>query len=81
MPTPTPRLTDLEDVKQWIAAHDARCETLWAHQRAYNVRVENLVTKIGLRVSALELKVMFWAGVAACGGGIIGTFITKLIGV
>ena len=78
MPRQTPRLDDIEDIKQWIAGHDARCEESWCHQRSWNEKMDDRVDGVGQRVSAIERKVMFWAGAAAAGGGLVGTIVAKV---
>jgi hypothetical protein len=80
MPRQTPRLDDTEDIKQWIAGHDARCEELWAHQRGWNEKTEKMIGDCTSRLSSIERKVMFWAGAAAAGGGLLGTIVAKVFG-
>ncbi len=62
------RIEDLDDVKRWIAANDARAEERWKRQQDNNDRAE----AFGHRLSACERKVMWISGAAAAFGAILG---------
>lgn len=67
------KIETLEDVRLWIADHDGRIDQLWQQQHRINDRTES-------RVSALERRVIFWAGAAAAAGSILGPLLGRLVG-
>ena len=70
---PAPK--DLDDVKLWIADHDARIDAWWQEQKTWNVKFEKEVraTQHGfdIRLSAVEKRMIYVAGFGAGVGSIL----------
>ena len=69
MPRPT-RISDLDDVKAWIAEHDGRIDAYWSQQFRLNIKCEEKHALLDRRVGSLEKRVwlMAFAG-AGLGAG------------
>ena len=68
------KLTTLDDLRLWAAAHAAAQEARDEAQATVNARVD----KIESRVSSLEKRVMFASGVAAAAGALGGTLLQQV---
>ena len=70
------RLEDLDDVKMWIADHDGRNDAYWTAQHVWNSTKDKEISALGNRVSAIEKRVMWVAGIfsALGAGGGVGIF-------
>jgi len=72
--------TTLEEIRLWIANHDGRIDAWWHQQHEWNRDIEDRFQKVTERLSALERKVMYMAGLAAAGGAIVGQQIPNIFG-
>jgi len=61
-------------LKLWVAEHDGRIEAWWANQHAWNEKIEERLCDLALRLSAVEKRMMWWAGAAAGAGGWMGSY-------
>lgn len=66
-------LQTLEDIRLWIADHDAKINLLWKQQHDFNERLDS-------RVSVIEKKIVWLTTLAAAGGGVGGQFLAALFG-
>jgi putative NADH-flavin reductase len=73
------RIEDLEDVKTWIASHDARINAWWESQHELNTKVEGCMKDLETKVSALEKKVMWIAGAASALGAVVGNIVLAVV--
>ncbi len=69
----------VEELALWAAEHDGRVNALWDNQHSLNDLMEKRLYAISTRLGALERKVMWFAGFAACAGGLIGGVLPKLL--
>lgn len=74
------KIIDLDDVKTWITDHDARIDVYWENQHERNKNMDNLLTRLGDRMSSVEKKVMWFAGVASLLGAILGGLVASHLG-
>ena len=69
--------TDVQGVLLWIAEHDGRIDAWWEEQKRWNRDFEKEVrtTQHGfeLRLSAVEKRMIYVAGIASGVGSILGT--------
>ncbi len=78
MPRTTDRPQNLEDVKAWIAEHDGRIDAYWKAQHRLNDRTEARFAAFGLRLEAVERRVLWISGAAATLGGVLGGLLPKV---
>ena len=68
---------DLEEIKLWVAAHDARIDAWWVEQKQWNRDFEKEVRGaqrgFEIRLSAVEKRMVYVAGIASGIGSIVGT--------
>ena len=67
-----PKIESINDVVVWIAEHDGRNNAYWEAQAQFNIKQEKKIAELDNRLTALEKKVMWVAGVAStvgAGGG------------
>jgi len=74
-------MTSIEDLEAkvaamqlWVAEHDGRIEAWWEAQREWNAKMETQVIGLTQRLTAVEKRMMWWAGAAAGAGGWIGSY-------
>lgn len=72
--SPSPNLSTLPDVIAWAYYH----EGVFDQQEAANQRVENQLKTMDTRLSMLERRMAWLAGLAAGAGGIAGNMVMKL---
>jgi len=88
MARPT-KLDTIDDIKMWIADHDGRIDAYWEAQFKLNDKTEGKFVTFGdntegkfaaygLRLAAVERRVMWFAGVAAGIGSVVGGLLTKV---
>ena len=75
MAEPPTKVTSLEDVQLWIAAHDAVEGPRLKAQKDWNKEVEKEFMTFRTRLSALERRVLAMAAAAAAFGGFFGQFL------
>lgn len=73
------RLEDLEDVKQWIAAHDGKITAYWEQQHSWNKTADHNFRDIYSRLTSIEKKIMWVAGMGATLGAFLGVLLPKLL--
>ena len=64
---------------QYQASHDGKIYAWWEAQREWNKEMDAKVYAFGVRLTALEKKVILMSGVAAGAGSGIGAWITSLL--
>lgn len=76
----------LDDVKSelqrqalWMAEHDGRINAYWEAQHKLNDVVAKKFHTFGLRLDALERRVLYMAGGASALGAVAGVLIARLI--
>lgn len=74
------KIEDFDDLKTWIADHEARSDTRWEVQFDHNARIERDLLALGTRITALEKRVMWVAGIFAGAGSTIGTLFVQALG-
>ena len=74
MPRPE-KVSNLEDVIHWIQDHDGRIDAYWEQQHKWNARIETQMGEVYTRLTAIEKRVVFFAGAAAAAGALIGNFV------
>ena len=77
MARPT-RIETIDDIKTWIADHDGRIDAYWEAQFKLNDKIEGKFGSLYNRLEALEKRVMWFAGVAAGVGSVIGGLLTRV---
>ncbi len=74
---PRPVPSDLQAVLLWIAEHDGRIDAWWEQQKDWNRSFEKEVRSkqqgFELRLSAVEKRMIYVAGIASGFGSILGT--------
>ena len=75
------RIETLHDVKMWIAEHDGRIEAWWDAQREHNRECDAQLLSLERRFTALEKRVVWFAGAAAGLGAVLGPFLKAWLGV
>ena len=69
--------TDVQGVLLWIAEHDGRIDAWWEEQKRWNRDFEKEVRiqqhGFELRLSAVEKRMIYVAGIASGFGSILGT--------
>ncbi len=70
---PVDQINDLESAIRWIHFHDGQITAWWHEQHQLNAKVEHRFREIEGRISVIEKRVIWAAGVAAGVGGIIGS--------
>lgn len=78
MTTENPK--DLEELKLWVAEHDGRINAWWREQHHRNKNLDSMLHSLTSRISAVERRMIWWAGFAAGAGGLIGGVVPKLFG-
>jgi len=73
-PQPEDMEKELEAIKLWVAEHDGRIEAWWVNQRSWNEKVEERLSDLTIRLSAVEKRMMWFAGAAAATGGWLGSY-------
>ena len=68
------KIDDLEDVRQWIYGYDARSEEWWDYQDKHNESLDQKLSSINMRLSALERRVIWISAVFSAGGAASGSF-------
>lgn len=63
----------------WVAAHDARINAYWEAQHSWNIKTDDCATQTLVRISAIERKIMWWAGFAAAAGSVVGSLIGRFM--
>jgi hypothetical protein len=66
------KIVDLEDVKTWIAATDARNEERHKNQVQWNQDHSRRVGGVEKRMNAVEKRIIWLSAIAAAGGGVVG---------
>jgi len=70
---PLKRVRDAEnkirELELWRAAHDAKIDTLWSQQFSHNSECKGDHTLAGKRMTLVERKIYWIAGLAAAAGG------------
>lgn len=64
---------------RWRAEHDGRINAWWEAQRTWNAKTDQKMHNFGVKLSALEKKVIFFSGFAAALGSGLGALITGLL--
>ncbi len=62
---------------RWEAEHDGRTNAWWDAQRSWNGTCDTWQHAIGIRMSAIERKIMWIAGFAAAVGALAGNLLTN----
>lgn len=70
------RIESIEDVARWIAAHDGREEAHVAEDQRWKAKTDERLDHHAGRLLAIEKRIMWFSGLAAAGGGVIGSFLT-----
>ena len=78
MPRPE-KLEELSDLIAWIHDHDGRIDAYWANQHDWNGKIELRLDRFDVRMTAVEKRIMWFAGAAAATGSLVGAVITKLL--
>lgn len=68
----------IEDVKVWAAHHDGKIDAFWDNQFKLNSAQTTTNLDLHVRITKVEKKVMWMAGLAAGLGGIIGPLVGRL---
>jgi hypothetical protein len=75
---------DCVEVKRWQAEHDGRINAYWEAQFRINSVAEEKFQGVFKRIIAVEHRVIWASGFAACGGAVVGVIasvlISKLVG-
>jgi hypothetical protein len=76
----------LDDMRIWVAKHEAEIRAWWKEQWRSNRQCESEMSELANRVKKLESKVVWASGWAAGGGALVGVLIAigifnKFIGV
>jgi hypothetical protein len=74
------RIETIEDVRTWIAEHDGRNNAYWRQQHEWNGIADKKFSETDKRITAVEKRVIFWAGAAATLGALIGSGIGSIGG-
>lgn len=69
----------LEELKLWAAAHDGRINAWWDAQHSWNRRMDKLYAVTIGRISAVEKRMIWWAGFASGVGGLLGGALSKVL--
>lgn len=72
------KIDDLDDVKTWIAATDARNEERHLNQQQHNKDSNKRTAIMEKRVSTVEKRIILLSAAAAAGGGVIGQMMQGL---
>lgn len=78
MPRPE-NINTIEDIKIWIADHDGRIDAYWDEQHRWNSKMEDVIESIGLRLTSVEKKIMWFAGASAAVGSVVGAFVANTL--
>lgn len=73
------RIESIEDIILWITDHDARIDVFWKNQHNWNKGVDLRFEGSEKRVTILEKKVIFVAGIAAAIGSGLGAFLIQFL--
>ncbi len=79
MASARPPIETVNDMKLWIAAHDARIDAYWEAQHRWNDKMELKLHALGLRLGAVEKRVMWIAGACAGAGAGVGSVLGVLL--
>lgn len=72
-------LTDLNSTIQDLVTHKAVSKVKWEHQEAANKNMDNQITDVTKRLTALERKVIWMTGFAAAIGSGVGSILIKFL--
>jgi hypothetical protein len=67
------------DVLRWQAGHDGKINAYWEQQFNINGQVDQSLAGIFRRLGAVENKVIWASGFAACGGAVLGVVVSVLM--
>jgi len=73
------KINDLAGVKEWIAEHDGRTNAWWSAQHKLNEDNEEDMKAVLSRITSVERKVIWFTGLAAGLGALIGTSIVQIV--
>lgn len=73
------RVKTLEDVKVWVADHDATSAAWWQSQREWNERVDKKIADLNVRLTAAERRLIYVAGAASAVGGSLGAGVLQVL--
>ena len=82
-----PKISDMDDIKSWIAEHDGRIGAWWEAQRRWNDENDRVHREIvemmhegRERIRALERRVLYATGFASAAGAGVALFAKHLFG-
>lgn len=82
------RLENVEDVIAWCHQHEGKVTVLWQAQHKLNDKVElraaahdekddRRFASVELRVTAVEKRIVYWAGLCAGVGSLVGAIVSS----
>jgi hypothetical protein len=73
-------ITNLESARMWALEHDTIIQGWWEAQHEWNARIDNKLKIIANRMTSVERRNIFLAGMASA-LGIIGTTVAIAVGI
>jgi hypothetical protein len=70
---------DNREINEWIAAHNAEIKAWWKEQWRCNRQCDENMERLSNRLRAVENRVVWFCGMAAGLGALLGTGLVSLI--